>query len=205
MIAFLEGTLQRKGLAELVVNVGGVGYLVHVSSQTLAELPGEGAPVRLNCHTHVREDALQVFGFLHRAEQRAFEHLILVSGIGPKLALTMLSGLPVDQLTAAISGGDHKRLQAIPGVGRKTAERVVLELKERFAKLFGEGAAPAAAAKAGPGLQSGDVVDALVNLGYRRPAAEKAVKRATKKLPKGGGPEELLRLSLKVITEASHG
>lgn len=201
MIAFLDGTVHEKELGLVVVNVGGVGYLVHVSSQT--NLPPAGGRLALRCHTHVREDAIQIFGFEKAEELRVFQMLILVSGIGPKLALAMLSGLPVDQLVAAIHQGDHKRLQTIPGVGKKTAQRVVLELKEKFAKVFGAGVP---GPSAGPATTSSqDVVDALVNLGYRKPLAEKAVKKAVKAAAAGSGPEELLREALKAITEVSRG
>ena len=152
MIAALKGVVAEKNLQRVVVDVGGVGYLVNVSMQTLADLPAVGEPVQLRCHTHVREDALQIFGFTRALEQQAFELLILVSGIGPKLALTALSGMPVERLLGAIAHADHAALQRIPGVGKKTAERVVVELRERCAKLK-----PSGAARAGGGSTVGGV------------------------------------------------
>jgi holliday junction DNA helicase RuvA len=200
MIASLRGSLQQKGLDHVVVDVGGVGYLVHVSAQTLAELPLTGEAVLLLCHTHVREDAIQIFGFCKAEEQRVFELLLLVSGIGPKLALTTLSGMPVHELVGAIADEDHKRLQTIPGIGRKTAERIVVELKERCSKLVGE-LTPSARAMLPVGAAA-EVVEALVNLGYKRSAAEKAVERSME--PAVGAalkPEELLRRALVAIRE----
>ncbi len=199
MIASLKGVLQHKGLDRVVVDVGGVGYLAHVSSQTLGALPGEGEPVRLLCHTHVREDALQIYGFADAAEQTAFELLISVSGIGPKLALTTLSGLPVRELLGAIAAGDHRRLQTIPGVGRKTAERMVVELKERCGRLAGELAADGA--RPPTALGTGEVIEALVNLGYKRAHAEGAVERVLRESEGVPRPEALLRAALAKIRE----
>jgi Holliday junction DNA helicase RuvA len=176
MIASLRGVLQQKGLDRVVVEVGGVGYLAHVSAQTLAGLPAAGDPVHLLCHTHVREDALQIFGFLEPEEQLAFELLILVSGVGPKLALTALSGLPVRELVEAIASEDHARLQTIPGIGRKTAERLVVELKERCVKIARQ-LQPEGRKDRGVIAPAGEVVEALVNLGYKRNMAERAVER----------------------------
>lgn len=201
MIASLDGKVVEKSLQRVVVDVGGVGYLVHVSMQTLADLPEVGQTVRLLCHTHVREDALQVFGFLQAAEQQAFELLILVSGIGPKLALTMLSGMPVGELVGAIANGDHRRLQSIPGVGKKTAERVVVELRDRCGKLS-QVTPSAGAPTTGRGGAADEVVEALVNLGYKKPAAEKAV-AAVVEAPGADaeGPEQLLRAALSALAE----
>ncbi len=199
MIGSLRGTLQQKGLDRLIVDVGGVGYLVSVSSQTLAELPGEGEAVQLVCHTHVREDAIQVFGFVKAEEMQLFEMLISVSGIGPKLALAMLSGMPVADLVGAISTADHKKIQAVPGVGKKTAERVVVDLRDRCAKVFV--GAPSAAAME-PEADVGDVVDALIGLGYKRARAEKAARLAAAKAGPDVGPAEMLRRSLAALMEA---
>lgn len=197
MIACLRGKLQEKGLQSVVVDVGGVGYLVSVSLQTLAGLPAEGEQVILRCHTHVREDALQLFGFGEAAEQQAFGLLITVSGIGPKLALTILSGMSVRDLLRAIAGGDHKRLQTIPGVGKKTAERIVVDLKDRCGKL--EPAAPAGAARPGG---AAEVVEALANLGYKKSQAERAVERVLKRDGAGSmTAEDLLRAALVAVQE----
>jgi len=197
MIACLRGKLQEKGLQSAVVDVGGVGYLVSVSLQTLAALPTEGEQVVLRCHTHVREDALQLFGFAEPEEQQAFELLITVSGIGPKLALTILSGMSVRDLLQAIAGGDHKRLQTIPGVGKKTAERIVVDLKDRCGKL--EAAAPEGAPRPG-GVA--EVVEALANLGYKKNQAERAVERVLKRDGAGSmTAEDLLRAALVAVQE----
>lgn len=202
MIAALRGILLDKRLDSVVVDVNGVGYLVFASAQTLASLPGEGREISLHCYTHVREDAIQVFGFSSPQEQQAFELLITVSGVGPKLALTTLSGMAVDELLSAIAGADHKRLQSIPGIGRKTAERMVVDLKESCVKLLpqvtpGIAAAPPAAA------WQDEVVGALVNLGYKRVLAQKAVSEALKHEVEG--PEVLLRQALQSMAELTHG
>lgn len=201
MIASLNGTILEKSLQRVVVDVGGVGYLVQVSMQTLADLPAVGEQVHLRCHTHVREDALQIFGFLLPEEQEAFELLIRVSGIGPKLALTMLSGSPVGELVGAIAAADHRRLQAIPGVGKKTAERVVVELKDRCDKLSQQ-VAPSPTRPGVRGAAAAEVVEALVNLGYKKPSAEKAVARVTEGNEDAGvRPEQILRAALVALAE----
>lgn len=174
MIARLSGLLREKSPDGVVIDVGGVGYQVFVSLQTYAGLPGEGSPVELFAYTHVREDALQLFGFRDGAERALFLLLKEVSGIGPRLALNILSGMPVADLRAALREGDLVRLTAIPGVGKKTAERMVVELREKMAALGEERTSPRDGAR---GL-SADATSALVNLGYRRPEAEKAVERA---------------------------
>ncbi len=200
MFASLKGVLEEKTLQRIVVDVGGVGYLVHVSGRTLAELPTEGEMVRLLCHTHVREDAIQIFGFLEPNEKLAFELLISVSGIGPKLALTVLSGVAVRDLFEAIAKGDYATLQRVPGVGKKTAERVVVELKDKCAKLnlLPEGGEASGQA---PGPETSEVIDALTNLGYKRNVAEKAVKRVLDSTGGKTSPEVLLRSALVAIAE----
>ena len=195
MIASLSGTLAHKGLDRVVVDVQGVGYLVFVSLQTLGDLPAEGNPVSLLCHTHVREEALQLFGFSQQREREVFESLTSVSGVGPKLAVTILSGMPVSDLVAAIASADHKRLQKIPGVGKKTAERLVVELKERFAEM---GTREAAAETGGHAFDH--LVDALVGLGYKRAQAERSVERVSKGSTTAR-PEELLRRALASMQE----
>jgi len=199
MIASLKGTVQHKALDHMVVEVGGVGYHLWISSQTLADLPQAGQPVQLLCHTHVREDALQLFGFSVEQERTVFEALIAVSGVGPKLALTILSGMAVGRLIDAIVAGDHGRLQKIPGVGKKTAERLVVELKDRFGRL---GAAQQTAVRAPQAPATDDVLEALVNLGYKRAQAERAVRKVLERF--GGdveaiAPEQVLRESLSTI------
>jgi len=172
MIAHLRGRLLSKSPNQAVIEAGGVGYDVTISIPTFSDLPNAGAEVALHVHTHVREDALALFGFLRAEEKRLFEKLISVSGIGPKLAITILSGMSAEFMVAAIRSNDVAQLTKIPGIGKKTAERMVLELRD---KLDAFGATPSMP-KASPVEE--DVLSALVNLGYQRPAAEKAVSKA---------------------------
>ncbi len=172
MIAHLRGSLLAKSPQSCVVEAGGVGYEVAISIPTFTALPAEGQTVALLIHTHVREDAFLLFGFSDALEKRLFEKLLAISGIGPKLALTVLSGLPPERLIGAIQQQDHTTLTRIPGVGKKTAERIVLELKD---KLEGLGAAPVAGVST-PVAE--DVLSALVNLGYPRAVAQKAIESA---------------------------
>ena len=169
MIAHLRGKLIAKRPNQAVVEAGGVGYDVVISIPTFSDLPSPGADVALHIHTHVREDAIALFGFLRSEEKQLFEKLISVSGIGPKLAITILSGMPTPEMVSAIRGNDVARLTRIPGIGRKTAERMVLELRDKL-EGFGEAAPVVTVTPA-----EEDVLSALVNLGYARPAAEKAV------------------------------
>ena len=171
MIAHLRGTLLAKHPNQAIVETHGVGYDVAISVPTFTDLPAAGAEVALHIHTHVREDALSLYGFLRLAEKHLFEKLLTVSGIGPKLAVTILSGMPADEMVAAIRGGDLTRLTRIPGIGRKTAERMVLELRDKLPAVAGAaetGVSPANAVEE-------DVISALVNLGYQRVAADKAL------------------------------
>jgi Holliday junction DNA helicase RuvA len=174
MIAHLRGQLISKYPNQAIVEAGGVGYDVTISVPTFSELPPPGAEVALHIYTHVREDAIALFGFLRTEEKRLFERLLQVSGIGPKLAITILSGMPAAELASAIRGGDVAHLTRIPGVGKKTAERMVLELRDRVAEFTAVPAAPSATP-----LEE-DVLSALVNLGYPRSAAEQAVAVAAK-------------------------
>ena len=200
MIASLRGILLEKALDSIVVEAGGVGYRVFVPLPTLADLPLVGQEVRVHCYTHVREDALLIFGFLAADDRETFELLITVNGVGPKLALTMLSGLPGGDLLDAIAAADHKRLQRVPGVGKKTAERVVLELKEKCGRVPRTGQAPETVVPARDFAV--EVVDALVNLGYKRARADKAVQKATAGTPDGPErAETLLRDALALIAE----
>ena len=180
MIAHLRGLLIEKHPNQAVVEAGGVGYDVTIPISTYSTLPEAGSEVRLRVHTHVREDALALFGFGSADEKVLFEKLIGVSGIGPKLAITVLSGVATADLVSAIRGAQTDRLVRIPGVGKKIAERIVLELKD---KLEGLGGAAAATVPAGdkPVVLSEiehDVLSALVNLGVQRPAAETAIRKA---------------------------
>jgi len=167
MIARLHGVLHEKTPEQLIVDVGGVGYQVLVSLQTFYHLPGVGEPVSLLIHTHVREDALQLFGFLEEKEKSYFLLLRGVSGIGPRLALNILSGIPVDELENALHTRDVTRLVATPGVGKKTAERLVVELQEKVGASEVQNGTPTAT----PSPLSTEATSALVNLGYRQAQA----------------------------------
>jgi Holliday junction DNA helicase RuvA len=170
VIARLSGTLAEKQVQRLIVDVQGVGYDVLVPLSTFYSLGEPGSPVTLRIYTHVREDALQLYGFLTPLEQELFERLITVSGIGPKVALAVLSGIEPADLVRAIRQGDIARLTSIPGIGRKTAERLVVELKDRLRAADDDGGAQGAAG----GLRD-DLLSALVNLGYQRTTVEKTV------------------------------
>jgi len=198
MIAWLKGTLFNKAADRIVLEIAGVGYEVIIPFSTYYDLGDVGSTVGLHVHTHVREDTLSLYGFLTTLEKRLFTMLIQVSGVGPRLAIAALSGLPGEELIRALAGGDVVRLSSIPGIGKKTAERLVLELKDKvrtvMAELGKEAEMPAAVST----MQS-DVVSALVNLGYGRPVAEKAVSQVMKEV-QGGRFEDLLRRSLKRIS-----
>ncbi len=196
MIAQVRGRLLRKEPQEAVVDVGGVGYRVTIPLSTFYRVGEPGDEVTLLTHTHVREDALALFGFLTAAEQALFERLIAVSGVGPKLAVSILSGIEAPDLVAALRASDVARLTRIPGVGKKTAERLVLELKDKVQGL----AATEEAAPEGPAASAKeDLVSALVHLGYSRPEAERGVDRALKE-DGTGRFEELLRRSLRILS-----
>jgi holliday junction DNA helicase RuvA len=195
MIAHLRGRILSKKPGQVIVEAGGVGYDVTISIPTFTALPAEGAETALHIHTQVREDLLALFGFIELAEKRLFERLITVSGVGPKLAVTILSGLSPETTVAAIRGHDHAMLTRIPGVGKKLAERLVVELKD---KLEDMAVAPATAVSAGPAAE--DVLSALVNLGYQRPAALKAIESAVEKNKAAGASfDELFRAALQLI------
>jgi Holliday junction DNA helicase RuvA len=178
MIAQLRGTLADKRPNQLIVEVGGVGYLVNIPLSTFYALGGLREEVVLLVHTHVREDSLALYGFLTAREKHLFEMLLSASGVGPTLALKILSGMSADELGPAIREGDIARLTRIPGVGKKTAERMVVELRDKLSAAEPEALASSAAA--GRGGVSGDVVSALLNLGYDSRAAEAAVERAAR-------------------------
>lgn len=193
MIAHLRGRLLAKHPNQAIVEAGGVGYDVVISVPTFSDLPATGSEVALHIHTHVREDALALYGFLRPAEKTLFEKLITVSGIGPKLAITILSGMPVDEMIGAIRGNDVVKLTRIPGIGKKTAERMVLELRDKLqAFVEAPAALPVSAAEE-------DVLSALVNLGYQRPAAERALAVASRN-GKGGSFDALFREALAALS-----
>jgi len=175
MIALLRGVLVEKHPNQAVIEAGGVGYDVTIPVSTFTHLPDAGAEIRLRIYTHVREDTLALYGFLTQDEKGLFEKLISVSGIGPTLAVKILSGLAAADLTGAIRRGEVERLVRIPGVGKKTAERMVLELRDKLPAATGEAPEPAAAALS---AIDQDVLSALLNLGCARPAAEAAVRKA---------------------------
>jgi Holliday junction DNA helicase RuvA len=194
MIAHLRGRLISKHPNQAIVETAGVGYDVVISVPTFTELGAPGSEVSLHIHTHVREDAIALFGFLHPEEKQLFEKLLNVSGIGPKLAITILSGMQAAEMVAAIRGNDVAKLTKIPGIGRKTAERMVLELRDKLQDFGLEPAAPPASPV------EEDVLSALMNLGYQRPLAEKAV--AT--LAKNGTKQEfdvMFRESLALLSK----
>jgi Holliday junction DNA helicase RuvA len=186
VIAHLRGRVLEKHPNRTVVDVGGVGYEVFLPLSSFYSLGDPGSEIALRIHTHVREDALVLYGFLTLIEQELFERLIGVSGIGPKLALAVLSGIEPRDLVRAIERSDVARLTAIPGVGKKTSERIVLELKDRLPRAqLVEAAAGEVLSPAASELRD-DVLSALINLGYHRPLAEKAVASAQKAVPDGG-------------------
>ena len=196
MIAHLRGRIFEKHPNRLVLDVNGVGYDVFVPLSTFYSLGEPGSETALRIHTHVREDALVLYGFATLLEQELFERLIGVSGIGPKVALAVLSGIEPLELIRAIERGDLARLTAIPGVGKKTSERIVLELKDRLPRVRSE-TAPVEVVET-PALKD-DVLSALVNLGYHRPLAEKAVSSAVKAAPDGDF-EHTLKLALRELS-----
>jgi Holliday junction DNA helicase RuvA len=203
MIAWLHGVLIEKHPNQAIVDVAGVGYDVSIPVSTYSQLPEAGSEVRLRIHTHVREDALALFGFASQNEKALFERLISVSGIGPKMAMAVLSGIPALDLIENIRRGEVDRLVRIPGVGKKTAERMVLELRDKMPAPSGEQPAETGGLPAGSltAIEQ-DVLSALLNLGCARPAAESAVRKArTGATPEGSPPEfePLFRRALELV------
>jgi Holliday junction DNA helicase RuvA len=199
MIGYLQGTVLRASPERVLVDVQGVGYEVHIPLTTYYEVEraGPGGSIRLYIHTHLREDGIALFGFASEREKLLFEKLIAVSGIGPRLARVVLSGMAADDLLAALAAGDLARLTSIPGIGRKTAERMVLELRDRVRELAAE--LPGRAAPA-----DDDLVSALVNLGYKPSQAERAVSEARRDRPDAPF-QELLRASLNRLSRRPPG
>jgi Holliday junction DNA helicase RuvA len=196
MIALLRGVLLEKHPNQAIVETGGVGYDVTIPVSTYTHLPNAGAEVRLRIHTHVREDALALYGFLTQDEKGLFEKLIGVSGIGPKLAVTILSGLAAPDLIHAIGRGEVERLVRIPGIGKKTAERMVLELRDKLPAVSGE--SQEAAAVTLSAIEQ-DVLSALLNLGCGRPQAETAVRKAKTAGASAAEFEPLFRRALELV------
>ncbi|MDQ1728373.1 MAG: holliday junction helicase RuvA [Pyrinomonadaceae bacterium] len=207
MIAHLSGTLLSKQATSVILDVGGVGYEITIPVSTFYDLDEEGATVKLRIYTHVREDALQLYGFKTARERELFLRLISVSGIGPKLGITLLSGMSADEMIASIRTNNLARLTLIPGVGRKTAERLVMELRDKVATLssaeleaeLGDASAAGTLAPSEDAMRS-DVLSALLNLGYQRSSAEKVVTAA---LAEGGdiSVESILRRSLRKLAK----
>ena len=193
MIAHLRGKLIARHPNEVIVETSGVGYDVTISVPTFSELPALGSEVSLHIHTHVREDQIALYGFLRPEEKQLFEKLITVSGIGPKLAITILSGMASDEMTGAIRANDIARLTKIPGIGRKTAERMVLELRD---KLPPAGSGQVQVVPSLSAVQE-DVLSALINLGYQRPTAEKALGT----VEKNGSFDAMFRAALAAIAK----
>jgi len=198
VIAHLRGTILEKQPNRIVVDVGGVGYDVAVPLSTFYGLADAGGAVALRVHTHVREDAITLFGFATALELDLFERLIGISGIGPKVGLAVLSGIEPSELVGAIERGDLARLTAIPGVGKKTAERIVLELKDRLPRAHVTAAV--AGVEDAPVLRD-DLVSALLNLGYHRPLAEKGVDAALKAVGRDAGFERTLKQALRELAK----
>ena len=197
MIAFLRGRVLDKFPNRIILDVSGVGYEVHVPLSTYYEIGETGSDVSLRVHTHVREDTLQLFGFLTPLEQLLFQRLIGISGIGPKLAVSVLSGIDSRELVVAVQRADVARLTRIPGVGKKTAERIVLELKDRLADVAAAPPAEGVQPSSGDRLRN-DLISALENLGYHRPLAEKAVE-VTRKSDGGATFEDALKSALREL------
>jgi Holliday junction DNA helicase RuvA len=201
MIAHLRGKLLIKHPNQVVVETGGVGYEVTISVSTFSELPPNGSEVALHIHTHVREDVIALYGFSRPAEKQLFEKLMTVSGIGAKLAITILSGMAADEMVSTIRNNDVARLTKIPGIGRKTAERMVLELRDKLPVAAGASAATPPIMNA---LEE-DVLSALVNLGYQRPAVEKALANVLRsgmsKSEKSGSFDSMFRETLATLAK----
>ena len=199
MIAHLKGTLIKKTPESVIVEAGGIGYEVIAPLSTFYAMPGTEEQVSLHIHTHVREDALTLFGFKTTLEKEIFRLLISVSGIGPKLAINILSGIGPDELLSAIVRGDTGRLQSIPGVGKKTAERIALELKDKAGRISSQMEFPAAHAASDEEQRAiDDAVSALLNLGYQAKAANPAVKKALS-IVKEINLEAIIKEALKLL------
>ena len=201
MIARLSGMLVEKSVDSAVVDVGGVGYFVHLSAQSVAKLGVPGSAVTLRTHTHVREDALQLYGFATQEEETLFHLLVSVSGVGPKLGVNILSGMPAVELARALVSGELARLTKIPGVGKKTAERLVLELKDKL-KTSGLLVAGGEGAPMPAGPADRQLVSALLNLGYKPAQVERAADVVRRALGAKAPLEEQLREALKALSGA---
>lgn len=198
MITFLRGKLIDKRPTVAILDVNGIGYQVHIPASSFEKLPAPGSTAHLHTVLHVREDAMQLFGFSTTAERSVFETMLAVSGVGPKLALAALSAMSPAELRDSVVSGDTALLTRIPGVGRKTAERMIVELRDRMATLPDVGgAAGVAGVTEDQSSARGDALAALVSLGFNRAAAEKALRKALKSNPGLTTPEEMIRLALR--------
>jgi Holliday junction DNA helicase RuvA len=200
MIGQLRGALIEKRPNQVVLDVAGVGYAVSIPLSTFYALGDLRSETTLLTYTHVREDALALYGFLTRREKHFFELLISASGVGPSLALKILSGMSIDELLPAIQKGDLAQLTRIPGVGRKTAERIVVELRDKMAALQATEAAPSKHPAGATGTEA-DVISALLNLGYERRSVEKAVEEARRSAATSANFEALLKASLQRLSK----
>ncbi|MBX3291313.1 MAG: Holliday junction branch migration protein RuvA [Acidobacteria bacterium] len=199
MIAYLRGNLLEKNANTVIIETGGVGYEVWIPLSTFYDIGDVGTEAELRIHTHVREDAIQLFGFKSENEKAIFLLLTSVQGIGPRSAIAMLSGMNADEFAAAVRANDLARLTAIPGIGRKTAERLVIELRDKLSNI-GIAATSAAAGGTSSGSAFDDALSALVNLGYQRSAAEKALDKAAAEGTEQN-VQKLLRRSLQILAK----
>lgn len=199
MFAYISGSLVEKRPTEAIIDVQGIGYRIHIPTSTFERLPAVDKPVKLFTHYHVREDASVLFGFMSLEEKRVFEVMLAVSGIGPKLALAALSAMSPSDLRAHVVHGETAVLTSIPGVGRKTAERLIVELKDRFADMepLGKDAAAATASSPTRDTARSDALAALESLGFNRASAEKNLQRVMKNRPDLDAAEEMIRLVLR--------
>lgn len=198
MIALLTGEIAFKSIDHVIIDVGGVGYRLTIPLSSFYSLPEHGK-VRFHVHTHVREDTLSLYGFLTLEEKELFLLLLSVTGVGPKLALNVLSHIPADGLRDALAGGDIKRLSSLPGIGKKTAERLALELREKVTRLGGNNLPPRASMDAPAADAFDDTLSALTNLGYKENLARKALESL--EIPPGTSLEEILKGALKVLAK----
>ncbi|NIM01030.1 MAG: Holliday junction branch migration protein RuvA [Acidobacteria bacterium] len=205
MIGRLSGTLLESSPERVLLDVSGVGYEIQIPLSTFYELPEAGRSVQLFIHTHVRAEALQLYGFAHAEERRVFERLIAISGVGPRMALAFLSGIGADELVSAVHAEDRARLQRIPGVGKKTAERVLLELRDRIGFDPPESKPRAAAGKAAAanGGAREEALSALLNLGYARDTAARAITATMAETDDSATLETVLRSALRRLVGAS--
>ncbi len=203
MIAFIEGKLRFKSPEYVIVDVGGVGYQLYVSLNTFYELPEQGKTTSLNVYTHVREDSLELFGFFSMEEKKIFMKLVSINGIGPKLALNILSGITPGELEEAVYRGNVRRLRSVPGVGKKIAERMILELKDKLAAGKREKAGTRVPMPAEASGIEGDAISALLSLGYKPAEADRAVTLALSNMEKGSdiSLQALLKSALKYLAK----